>query len=271
MHYSAHMRRNRARNRPSPSLRGAPGRADGDPALLATLASRVRRLRSHRGWTRAQLAEQAGLSVRFLARVETGEGNISVVRLEALAEALGTVPDELLRPEDPDRSVIALVGLRGAGKSTIGPLLANKLRVPFIEMDDMIVRASGLPLDQLFELHGERYYRRLERETLRRILAQGRAAVVATAGGAVNEPATWELLLERATVIWLKATPEDHWDRVIGQGDRRPMADNPDAMEELRAILAARERHYAQAGQTVETTGRMPEEIVEEIRLGLAD
>jgi XRE family aerobic/anaerobic benzoate catabolism transcriptional regulator len=152
----------------------------------------------------------------------------------------------------------------------VGPLLARRLGVEFIEMDTRILEACGLPLDQLFELHGEQYYRRLERETLRRILAGGRHAVVAAAGGVVNEPVTWELLREQATPVWLRAGPEDHWNRVIAQGDRRPMADNPAAMEELRAMLKARERVYAQARITVDTGGRTPEAIASEIehRLG---
>jgi XRE family aerobic/anaerobic benzoate catabolism transcriptional regulator len=144
--------------------------------------------------------------------------------------------------------LVALVGLRGAGKSTVGPLLAERLRVPFIEMDSLIGETSGLTLDQMFELHGERYYRRLERETLRRILARREPAVVAAAGGVVNEPVSWELLCDRA------------------QGDHRPMADNPAAMDELRAILGARERIYAQANLVVETGGHTPVEVAEAIQ-----
>jgi XRE family aerobic/anaerobic benzoate catabolism transcriptional regulator len=203
--------------------------------------------------------------------VESGEGNISVLRLDALARALDTAPDELLRPARDGSRIVALVGLRGAGKSTVGPLLAARLGVRFIEMDAMIVEACGLPLDQLFELHGERYYRRLELETLRDILADDRPAVVAAAGGIVNEPASWELMHERAAVVWLRAAPEDHWSRVIAQGDRRPMADNPEAMEDLRVILSARERVYAEARITVETGGRTPEAVADEIERRLAE
>lgn len=258
MHYSAFMRG----AAPSPATPPA-----GDSGLLRHLAERVRRLRRDRGWTRERLARAAGLSVRFLARVESGNGNISVLRLEALAHALETTPDALVRARPP---LTVLVGLRGAGKSTVGPLLARRLGVPFIEMDSRILDACGLPLDQLFELHGERYYRRLERETLQRILADGRPAVVAAAGGVVNEPATWELLCQRATVIWLRARPEDHWNRVVSQGDRRPMADNPDAMQELRAMLAAREERYAQAWLSVDTSGHETSQIAEQIADRLA-
>ncbi len=238
--------------------------------LLRTLARRVRTLRGERCWTRGRLAHESGLSIRFLARVESGEGNISVLRLESLAHALDTSPDALVRPGVDPKRIVALVGLRGAGKSTVGPLLARRLAVPFIEMDPLIQAAGGLPLDQIFELHGERYYRRLERETLRRILSGGEPCVVAAAGGVANEPATWEMLCEQATVVWLRARPEDHWNRVIAQGDRRPMADNPQAMDELRAMLSAREKIYAQARLTVDTSGSKPSEIAADIGRELA-
>lgn len=238
-------------------------------SLLGDLARRVRRLREARKWSRATLAERSGLSLRYLASIEAGDGNVSLLRLEALAEALETTPDQLIRPEDGHSGFIALVGLRGAGKSTVGPLMARELAAPFVEMDALIRQASGLPLDQLFELHGERYYRRLEREILRRILARRKPSVLAAAGGVVNEPATWQLLRDRSTVVWLKANPEDHWDRVVVQGDRRPMADNPDAMAELRAMLTAREPLYSQAHLVVDTHGRTPEEVVSRVRGGL--
>jgi len=166
---------------------------------------------------------------------------------------------------------VALVGLRGAGKSTVGRLLARRLDVPFIEMDALITETSGLTLEQLFELHGERYYRRLERETLRRILARHEPAVVAAAGGIVNEPVSWELLSERATVVWLRARAEDHWARVAEQGDRRPMADDPAAMDDLRAILAAREKIYAEARLVVDTGERTPEQVAETIQRKLEE
>ena len=203
--------------------------------------------------------------MRFLARVESGEGNISVLRLEALAGALGVTADALVRAVRDPSAVIALVGLRGAGKSTVGPLLARRLGVDFVEMDSRILEACGLPLDQLFELHGEAYYRRLERETLGRILSAGKRTVLAAAGGIVNDQVTWEMLRERAATVWLRASPEDHWNRVIAQGDRRPMADNPAAMQELRAMLRARESVYAESRWSVETQGRDPEAIADEI------
>lgn len=240
-------------------------RSPADDTPLRLLAARVRRLRESKGWTRGELAERSGLSVRFLARIEGGDGNLSLVRLTHLAGALDTTPDVLLRAPRPRGPVIALTGLRGAGKSTVGPLLAARLGVPFVEMDALVQDAAGLPLDQIFELHGERHYRRLERETVQSILADARASVVAAAGGVVNEPSTWKALLDRATVVWLRAQPEDHWRRVVAQGDRRPMADHPDAMAELRAVLQSRESRYAQSHLIVDTTGRTPKAVADAI------
>lgn len=245
-------------------------RSDDDPGggkpILDTLATNVRALRHERAWSRARLAEVSGLSVRFLAQVEAGEGNISLRRLADLAEALATTPEAILRPAAPRTDLVVLVGLRGAGKSSVGPVLARALSIPFQEMDALIEQAAGLPVDQIFELHGERYYRRLERETAARLVAGGRSLVVAAAGGIVNEPATWELLARHATVVWLKASAEDHWNRVVAQGDRRPMADNPEAMTELRAMLAAREPLYSRAHLCVDTSGRSTSAVAEEIR-----
>ncbi len=219
-------------------------------------------MRKQLRWSRQRLARESGVSVRFLARIESGEGNISVLRLEALARSLGTTPEELVRRSEPSPRPIALVGLRGAGKSTVGPLLAHRLGLPFVEIDELIVAESGLPLNQLFEIHGESYYRRLEREVLGRLVGQGGPPVVlAAAGGVVNDPSTWRLLCDGTTIVWLRADAADHWNRVVAQGDRRPMADNPAAMQELTELLAARERHYSRAGIIADTTGRSPEEI----------
>jgi len=239
--------------------------------LLDTLAARVRNLRGRRRWSRAELSERSGLSVRFLARVEAGQGNISVLRLESLARALGSTPDELVRLAPDASRVVALVGMRGAGKSTVGPLVAERLGRPFVELDERITHDSGLTLDQMFDLHGERYYRRLENDTIRRILAEDRLLVLAAAGGVVTEPSSWEMLCRRATVVWLRAQPEDHWNRVVAQGDRRPMADHPAAMDELRTLLDAREQVYAEAGITADTTDRTPEQVANSVTEDLAN
>jgi XRE family aerobic/anaerobic benzoate catabolism transcriptional regulator len=150
--------------------------------------------------------------------------------------------------------VIALLGLRGAGKSTIGRKLAKRLGLEFVELDQAIETAAGLTLAEIFELHGEAYYRRLERETLARLLSEPHGLVLATGGSLVNDRETYRLLRRRAVTVWLKARPEDHWNRVIQQGDQRPMAKNPHAMAELRALLAARERLYAEAEHVIDTS-----------------
>jgi XRE family aerobic/anaerobic benzoate catabolism transcriptional regulator len=238
--------------------------------LLVALGRRVRDLRRGRRWTRADLAVESGISVRFLARIEAGEGNLSVRRLESLARAFGTTPADLVREPIATRRTVALVGLRGAGKSTVGALLARALGVPFVEVDDRIREASALSLDELFEMHGERYYRRLEHEVLRSILAEGRDVVLAAGGGVVHEPASWRMLLERTTVVWLRAAAEEHWGRVVAQGDRRPMADNPGAMNDLRSLLLAREPLYSAAAVAVDTSRRAPEEIAADLARRLA-
>src|SRR6185295_13081297 len=193
--------------------------------LLTGLGRRVRALRSRLGYTLHELAGRAGLSSRFLIQVEAGAANISVKKLAGLAKALGTTPAALLAEpgSEPARPVIALLGLRGAGKTTIGRRLARRLRVPFVELDRRIEEAAGLGLTEIFALHGEEYYRRLEYLALEGILAEGRPMVLATGGGMVTRPEAMALLRHRATTIWLRALPEDHWNRVVQQGDRRPM------------------------------------------------
>jgi XRE family aerobic/anaerobic benzoate catabolism transcriptional regulator len=233
----------------------------GADRLLGALGERVRALRGQRRLTLQQLARRARLSPRFLVQVEQGAANISVRKLAGLAAALDTTPAALLaapeRPRPRSRAplpVIALLGLRGAGKSTIGRRLARRLRVPFVELDRRVEEAAGMALGELFALHGEAYYRRLEREALERVLADGRPLVLATGGGLPASPETYGLLRERALTVWLRAAPEDHWNRVVQQGDRRPMADHPEAMAELRRLLAAREPLYARAEATVDTS-----------------
>jgi XRE family aerobic/anaerobic benzoate catabolism transcriptional regulator len=161
--------------------------------------------------------------------------------------------------------VVALLGLRGAGKTTVGRRLARRLRVPFVELDQRIEEAAGLTLSEIFALHGESYYRRLEKDALERLLADDRPLVLATGGGIVNAPDTFALLRHRALTVWLRAGAEDHWNRVVQQGDRRPMADHPQAMAELRRLLAGREPLYADAAVTIDTRGRDVDSVVEAI------
>ncbi len=211
------------------------------------------------------MALQAGLSERFLAQVETGRGNPSVLTLHAIARTLGFTAAALLAV--PARSeIIALLGLRGAGKSTVGRELARRRTVPFVELDARIEEASGLTLREIFELHGEDYYRRREREALESLLGESRPAVVATGGGIVTSPETFELLKRGATSVWLRATPEDHWKRVVAQGDHRPMSNDPLAMAHLRDLLGRREALYRTADLVVDTSGQPVEAIVETIQ-----
>jgi XRE family transcriptional regulator, aerobic/anaerobic benzoate catabolism transcriptional regulator len=233
-------------------------------ALLEALGRRARARRLEKGWTLRDVAERSGVSPRFLVQLESGRGNISVRRLADVARALEIPVSTLLAEVDtPPPRVIALLGLRGAGKTTIGRRLARRLRIPFVELDRRIEQAADLSLSELFSLHGEEYYRRLERETLQAVLAENRPMVLATGGGIVTSPETYALLRRSTVTVWLRAKPEDHWNRVVRQGDRRPMADHPQAMADLRALLAAREPLYAQATLEIETTGMHAERVVD--------
>ena len=238
---------------------------DEHQALLGAVGTAVRRSREVRGLTRRELAKKSGVSERFLANLETGQGNISVARLHDVARALGTSAGELLPAVRPERRVVALVGLRGAGKSTIGRKLAQRLRVPFVELDALVEKEAGLPLAALFALHGEAYYRRLAREVLARFLSQTEAAVIATGGGIVTDRESFKLLQRRCRTVWLQATPDDHWKRVLAQGDVRPGAASPHAQDELRALLRSREPLYAQAELPVDTSKLGIDGSVEEI------
>lgn len=231
--------------------------------LLAALGRRARAQRLSRGWTLREIAERSGVSPRFLVQLESGTGNISVRRLADVAHALETTPAALLTPDDTPRpSIIALLGLRGAGKTTIGKRLAKRRRVPFVELDKRIERAADLSLREIFALHGEGYYRRLEREALHALLGEGGPVVLATGGGIVASPETFDLLRRGTITVWLRATPEDHWNRVVRQGDRRPMADHPQAMADLRALLASREPLYALADHIVDTSGATVDHVI---------
>lgn len=231
--------------------------------VLRALGARTRALRISRGWTLREAAERSRLSSRFLMQLESGRGNISVRRLVDVATALGTTAAALLSESAaPHKPVIALLGLRGAGKTTVGRRLARRLSVPFVELDRKIEEAAELSLGEIFSLHGEEYYRRLERETLERVLATGEPMVVATGGGLVTSPETLSVLRRAAVTVWLRATPEDHWNRVVRQGDRRPMKDHPQAMADLRALLATREPLYMSADHTIDTSALTIDGIV---------
>lgn len=234
-------------------------------SLLESVGKAVRAQREKKGLSRRELAETSGVSERFLAQLETGDGNISLKRFADVAHALGTTPAALLTEPPSDHKPIALLGVRGAGKSAVGAALAKKLDARFVEVDQEIEAATGLSLGDVFTLHGEAYYRRIEREVLARLLADPAPLILATGGSIVNDPITYALLRERARTIFLHAKPEDHWNRVVAQGDQRPMAENPHAFEELRALLAARSKLYARADHTIETSGRTVKQVVAEI------
>ena len=219
--------------------------------LLTAVGNRIRTLRAERRWSRRELCERAGLSERFLAMVESGRGNPSLKSLAEIAQALETSPAALLQPSS---ELVALLGLRGAGKSSVGRELGARLDRPFIELDARVEEAAGLSLAEIWELHGEATYRQLEREALEKVLRASPRAVLATGGGLVAEPATFELLRDNAVTIWLRANPEAHWDRVVAQGDHRPMANDPLAMERLRRLVEERAPLYRRAHHVVDTS-----------------
>jgi len=264
-------------------------------AYLTALGERVRALRHRRGMTRKRLAAAAAVSERHLANLETGHGNASVMLLRDLARALGSSIAEIVGEEstasgewtriremlrgrddatlgrvrkavaealgttpsgDGRDGRIALIGLRGAGKSTLGRMLAEDLRVPFVELDRVVERMAGCDVAEIHSLYGAAAFRRYELRALEDTIAAHDSAVIATGGGLVTEPATYDLLLARCFTVWLRASPDDHMKRVIAQGDLRPMAGNAEAMDDLKRILAARDANYARADLSFDTSAQ---------------
>jgi len=273
-------------------------------SYLRQLGEKLRAVRARRGMSLRQLAKESALSARFLAKVELGRGNISVGRLHQVAHVLG-VPIETLAadglPAAPAfeqstaflkrlpsgqlsdahklllekfggvdsasrRSRIALIGLRGAGKSTLGSLLAHRLGFPFIELDKQIERDSSLTLTIIFDLYGASGFRRMEREALEVIFAKHPRFVLAAGGSIVSDPGVYNRLLSECFTIWLRATAEEHMARVLAQGDRRPMAHNRQAMRDLRRILWSRETLYRQADAVLETSGHSIRESLQALQ-----
>jgi len=228
-----------------------PGADAPSRSLLRAVAAQVRGRRTRRGLTLAGLADASGVSTRFLAEIEAGRANPSIVNLARVARALGTDPGSLLVA--PGLPHVALLGLRGAGKSSVGKALARRLGVDFVELDRLVEEQAGLPLREIFAVHGEDYYRRVEAAALETFLARETPAVLATGGGIVTSPETFARLRRACFTVWLRARPEDHMTRVERQGDLRPMARRPDAMAELRQILTARSPLYAEAELSVDT------------------
>ena len=267
-------------------------------AFLAAIGAELRKHRAKRGLTRRQLAESSATSERYLAQIESGTGNPSVSVLRAIARALelptaallpetgvrdaalsavidliGQVPDadlpglakdielRLARQSNADRGQrVALVGLRGAGKSTLGRMLAQHFAWPFIELDRRVEEEYGASVPDLIEMAGMATFRRQERGALERVVAEQAAAVITTAGGIVSNAETYALLLRRTHTIWIKARPDEHMSRVMAQGDFRPMAQNRAAMADLVAILEARRADYARAEAAVDTSGESIEQ-----------
>lgn len=279
---------------------------NGKDGFLKALGLRIRALRTASGSSIEQLARRSELSPRFLSEIEAGRGNVSVARLSQIAHALeqpiqNLIPAakddislggriwELLescQPKDledlhawlsarqkkPIARGIALVGVRGAGKSTIGKRLAERLGLSFVEFDALIEKEAGVSLTEIFRIHGEDYYRKLERGVMEKFFSQHPHAVLATGGSLVTAPETWSLVQRECHTVWLKAKPIDHWDRVVAQGDTRPIA-NPGARNELKALLKARQPLYAQSEMVIDTSHHTIDESIDLIvkRLHIAN
>jgi XRE family aerobic/anaerobic benzoate catabolism transcriptional regulator len=286
------------------SLERAMPLADGE--FLDFLGRRVRQLRSVRGTTRKMVAREADVSERHLAQLEAGEGNVSIVLLRRIAAALNVSLVELFAPEVEEpaekqmiqrflerlpnhrleevvlrlmrdfspgekarRERIALIGLRGAGKSTLGSKLAEERTMPFIEMDREIEKDAGMPLAEIFALYGQSGYRAIEKRTLERVLNENERAVLSVGGGVVSEKETFDHILSNCYTVWIKAQPEEYMRRAMAQGDFRAMAGNDHAMEDLRRILEAREPLYRQADMELDTSGSSVEESFSKLKTTL--
>ena len=268
--------------------------------FVRMVGERVRMARARRGISRKVLSELSGVSQRYLAQLEGGQGNISIALLKRIAVALDHRIEWLVGEDDPWNSDalrvaalfraatveqkrrvlalldpdnageqrgrrVALIGLRGAGKSTLGRLAAAARDIPFVELNAEIEATSGMPVNELMALYGQEGYRRLERHAVERIAAAHDSVILAVAGGIVSEPDTFNFLLRHFHTIWLKAKPEEHMSRVRKQGDTRPMAGNPAAMDELKTILTSRESLYAQSGAQVDTSGKDVEDSLADL------
>ena len=275
-----------------------------DAQYLQQLGARIRDARARRNMSRKTLAAASGVSERYLAQLEGGQGNISILLLRQVAQAVSLALPDLLREErehsveltllthylqrlspkrllqarsilvsafgelDPQQrhNRIALIGMRGAGKSTLGRMLADSIKVPFIELDQEIEREAGVPLAEIFSLYGQAAFRRMERRCLENVIELHARAVIATGGSLVTETDTFETLRAACFTIWLKASSEDHMERVIAQGDLRPMSGREEAMADLRHILEERDSLYRLADATVETSGRSIEDSLKHLR-----
>ena len=241
---------------------------NGEAAYLARLGDRVRNWRLEHGTARKALALASGVSERYLAQLEAGEGNISVLLLRRVAHAMSVPVEGLVREEDaaPRLARIALIGLRGAGKSTLGKKLAESLGVPFVELDREVEREAGTPLGEVFSMYGQEAFRRFERRALERVLKSNPRAVIAAGGSLVTDPGSYQLLLRNCYCVWLKTSPEEHMQRVLAQGDLRPFHGRSTAIDEIRQLLADRDSLYARADATIDTSDRPVRQSLAELR-----
>jgi len=296
---------------PAVALRRAPApaasaEAVSDADFLGAIGRRLREARERQGKARKAVAQVAGVSERYLAQLEGGIANASVLLLRNVAHALGmSVSDTLAHKDHPveerlirrvldgipahrledvvfrlmrdfgdeataRRKRIALIGLRGAGKSTLGSALAAEMGVPFVELDREIEKEAGIPLAEVFLLYGQAGYRRIERRCLQHVLDAHRAMVMTVGGGLVSEPEAYHLLLSHCFTVWVRALPDEHMARVLAQGDMRPIEGNTEAMEDLNRILRAREPLYRKADITLDTSGEDPGQSLSKLRQAVA-
>lgn len=236
-------------------------------AILSEIGRRIVRVRRAQRLSCAEVARRAGVSRRYVAMAEAGQANLSLLKLAALATALRVPMRELCDVDlgHAPQLRVALLGLRGAGKSTVGRQLATELEVPFFELDRLVEDEAGMSLGSLFEIHGEAGYRERQRAALESWLEHHGSGVLATGGSIVNDDAAYGRLRATCRTVWLKATPEEHWQRVVDQGDMRPMRNNPRAMDELRNLLASREPRYALADLVAITSGHDAAGIAREV------
>jgi XRE family aerobic/anaerobic benzoate catabolism transcriptional regulator len=277
-----------------------------EDGFLEFLGKRVRALRNRRGLTRKMMAREADVSERHLAQLEAGEGNVSIVLLRRIAAALHVSLEELFAAEVETRHEkiliqrflerlpahrveeamfrllrefgeeeavrrkrIALIGLRGAGKSTLGSRLGAEMNVPFIELDGEIEKDTAMPLAEIFSLYGQTGYRAIERRSLERVLQEQKRAILSVGGGVVSEKETYDYLLSNCYTVWIKARPEEHMARVIAQGDLRAIAGGSQAMDDLRRILEAREPLYRKADMYLDTSGSSVNESFAKLKAAL--
>lgn len=232
-------------------------------AFLHDVGARVLETRRQLKMSRRVLSERSGVSQRTIVLLETGAGNISISLLYRVAHALDRQPGWFLQPDTLEdepglykRKRICLIGLRGAGKSTLGALLSESLATDFVESNAEIETISGLSVQELINLYGQEGYRQLEKQALEKTVSEYESVVLAAAGGVVSDPDTYAYLLKHFYTIWLRAEPEEHMQRVRQQGDERPMAGNPQAMKELKTILTSRESMYGSADLELDTSGK---------------